>query len=74
MMARLTFTDLALSYHFKMFLWHNKQSLEHAKKRTEIFMKKHPQMLQKQNGLNIEKSFIDDMHFPNAYKKQEDKQ
>lgn len=53
-----------MMFHYCMALWHNR-------KFKELTIGRHCRKYTKQNGLNIKKSFVDDMHFPKAYKKQE---
>lgn len=65
------FKDLTMRYHFLMAMHNYNQFKKHYEKHTEIFMKKHPGMLQKQNGLHVETTMIDEIHTEHSYKKQE---
>ena len=62
---------LIMCYHYRMAMYYNKQFRKHCEKHTEIFMKQHPGMLQKQIGLNVKETIIDEIHTERAYKKQE---
>lgn len=68
------YRHLIMCFYYQMAMHHDKQFKKYCKKHTEIFMKKHSRMLQKQNGLNIGKPIIDEIHTEHAYIKQEDEE
>ena len=68
------FRHLILYFYYQMAIHHDKQFKKYCKKHIELFRKMNPRMLQKQNGINIGKPIIDEIHPEHAYIKQEDKQ
>lgn len=67
-MTQFTLKKIMLSYHSKMFLWHKKQVKKHTKKMFEILAKK-TKVEKRQDGLNIERTIIDEIHPANAYER-----